>query len=121
MKKFSMFMALLAFGIFTSQSSIAAVSDAKTAGAAIVLDATTNVPGSSVINFNPSAQVSISVSSDTTAFAVAGGHDAVQGKDQGQNYGMASDSSNVFWSNAGTTAYATVSASNSSAFSGWNK
>lgn len=113
-------MAILALSILASSASFADVSWDGTAGAAITIDATANVTGSSVIVFNPSAQVSISGGSAPTSFAVEAVHDAVQGKDVGQKYGMAADSSNVFWISA-SEAYTATTATNSSPFSSWNK
>jgi hypothetical protein len=106
-----------------SSASAATTTASATAGAQLVIPvSTTVIPGASNLTFQPSAQVSISASSEQTSFAVESGHDAVQGKEAGQNYGMAADSSNVFWVNSVTEAYGTVAATNSTAFpSPWNR
>jgi len=117
-KTITSFMAIMALCFMTSSAFAAA--NTATAGDALTVTVS-NVTGASDLTFQPSAQVSISCESSATSFAAEAGHDAVQGKDAGQNYGMASDSSTVFWVNAKTTAYDTVSATNSTAFSSWYK
>lgn len=121
-KTITSFMAILALCFMASSAS--AVDATATAGAQLVIAVDTGViPGATNLTFQPSSQVSISASSERTNFAVAAGHDAVQGKEAGQNYGMASDSSNVWWISALATPYAAIDVTNSSYFSAnnWNR
>ena len=122
-KTITSFMALFALCFMASYAS--ATDAAATGGAALTITvdtSATGIPGASDLVFQPSAQISISVSTVKTSFAATSGHDAVQGKEAGQNYGMASDSSNVFWVSALTTPYAAIDTTNSSFFgSPWNR
>ena len=90
------FMSILAL-CFMASSAFAAQNEAEAGAPLTVTVAAASIPGASDLIFQPSSQVSISAYSSKTAFAAEAGHDAVQGKDAGQNYGMASDSSNVYW------------------------
>lgn len=117
-KKFIFIAAILGLSFISSYASALTFSGEK--GASIVINAT-NVANSSPLRFEPSAQVNMAGGSEATCFAVIGGHDAVKGKEAGQNYGMAADSSNVFWIAAPATFPTTFADTNSTTISTWNR
>lgn len=116
-------MAILALGLIVSSAFAATINFSGSTGASITITPTALVPGAQPLVFNPSSQVNISGGTERTGFAVYTGHEAVKGKDAGQNYGMASDSNDVFWIKAPATYAALSGKTNSTAFTGtgWNR
>ncbi len=114
-------------GLFFIASSVSAATtnwdnssaDGPTGAVTIAVDNTT-IPGAEPVVFEPSTQVNISGGSETTSFSAMAGHEAVKGKDAGQNYGMAADSSAVFWIKS-PAAYSAVTGTNSTALAGYHK
>lgn len=119
-KKLTSFMAITVLLFCASMASAANMSQTD-AGGAVTVDAS-NVTGANDVIFQPSSQVNISGASEETSFAAISGHQAVAGKEAGQNYGMAADSSNVFWLAAAST-FPTLTDTNSGYFStnSWNR
>lgn len=114
-------MAILALG-FIASSAFATSFSQTAAGDAVTMTVDTGlIPGATNVSFQPSAQVNMAGASETTSFALVSGHEAVRGKEAGQNYGMASDSSNVFWIAAPADFPTDFADTNSTNISGWNR
>ena len=107
--------------IASSASAVTNWDNSTSPGSTVTITVdTTVIPGGTDLVFQPSAQVNISGGSESGSFATMAGHEGTQGKDSGQNYGMASDSSNVFWVVAPAT-YTAITAVDSAAFTGYNR
>ena len=124
-RKITSLMAILALGFIASSASATNLDNGTTGGTVTVTVNTTTIPGATNLVFQPSSQVLMRGQSIRTAFAAISGHAAVEGKEAGQHYGMASDSSNVFWqaaeTNALPTSYATTNSSNFTTANNWNR
>lgn len=122
-KKITTLMTILALGLIASSASAAPIYYSGLKGATITITPTALVPGATPLIFNPSAEVNISGGTVTTSFSVMAGHEAVKGKDAGQNYAMAADSNAVFWQKAPATYVAITANTNSAPFQAatWNR
>lgn len=121
-RKISSLMAILALGFIASMASATNMNSSSAGGPVAIAVNTTLIPGGTNVTFQPSSQVNIRGTSVRTSFAAISGHEAVKGKAAGQNYGMAADSSNVFWQAAPDTFPSTYANTNSGGFqSGWNR
>ena len=119
-KKITSFVILLSLGIFASNVSAVDIVQSTAGGPVTIAVDNTVIPGGTNVEFQPSSQVLVSGGSVRTSFAVMTGHEAVRGKEAGQNYGMAADSASVFWIAAPAT-YTDITATNSTAFSSYNR
>jgi hypothetical protein len=119
-RKFTSLMAILALGFIASSASAVGFVQSTPGGEVTIAVNTTKIPGGTSVAFQPSAQVNVSGVSVMTSFAVMTGHEAVKGKEAGQNYGMSADSSNVFWIAAPAT-YTDITTTNSLGFSSYNR
>jgi hypothetical protein len=93
-------LAAITFCLFTSSNVFAvdySQGDIGTAEANIVTIVTAGVADADNIRFQASAQVRMSGHSVATAFAHGAYHTQVEGKKNGRQFGMASDSSSTFW------------------------
>jgi len=115
-------MAILALGFIASTASAVDMVQGTPGGEVTIAVNTAVIPGGTPVSFQPSAQVNMDGASIRTSFAVMSGHEAVKGKEAGQNYAMAADSSNVFWQAAPAT-FGTLTATNSTPFNttAWNR
>lgn len=130
MKKITLFITAAALCYIAVQAQAVDIVQGN-AGEQVTITVNTGlINGAQDVAFDPSAQVLMHGASETTAFSAISGHEAVQGKDAGQNYGMASDSSKVWWISSDPDNTNTLSISNtttwtdtnSSSFTGvWNK
>lgn len=121
-RKFMPLMAILALGFIASSASAKVFTQTAPGDAVKMTVDKVKIPGAADVNFQPSSKVQMAGASQVTSFALISGHEAVRGKEAGQNYGMASDSSNVFWEQAPAT-FPTFTDSNSGPFqnSPWNR
>ena len=122
MKKARYITAGLLFCALSATSTVYAAGTAVTnanPGEALTITGT-GVPGAKNVVFTPSTNVNMSADSMATSFAVNGWHDQADQKKNGQAYGMAADSNKMFFLDISTTAGVAVTATNSTAFSGWN-
>ena len=89
-------------------------------GSTIEIDASTGIPGSDVMRFNPSPQVQMSWWTNRDGFAHNAVHTAAIETPGGMVYGMAGDTNKVFWMSAAPANFAltAVSTANSTEFKG---
>lgn len=120
MKKRLIILSTIVFSLFLTHNVYAASGDYTQAENIVTID-TTNVTDADDISFQASAQVNISGQSSATSFAHGAYHAQVEGKKNGRQFGMAADSSSIFWQEIETTAVATIDATTSAEFTGWIK
>ena len=99
MKRTMMIIMAMAFSMLMAVSANAGpIAGGPTApGATIEMDASTGIPGSEELVFNPSPQVEMVYYSNRDGFAHAAVHAAAKGTDGGMSYAMASDTNKVYW------------------------
>ncbi len=115
------FLAAIVFCIVTSNNAFA-VAYAHPADSNLVTIVTDGVTDADDIIFQASAQVRMSGHSVATAFAHAAYHTQVEGKKNGRQFGMASDSSSTYWQDIETNDVITVTFTTSADFTGnWVK
>ena len=121
MKKVLSILSLTALSMFLT-STVYAADTTYTQAENVVTITTTNVPDSDTINFQASAQVNFTGVSSPTSFAHAAYHTQVLGKKNGRQFGMATDSSSVFWNDISAAGdLLTVDATTSAEFTDFNK
>lgn len=120
MKKILCALTVISLSIFSFSIDRADAVSLNTDGAQVTI--TAGVTGASDIVFTPSTNVYIRGTSVATSWAAAAWHEQALGKDTGQAYGMAANSSRIAWQNLKTvTAALTFTGTNASAFtSPWN-
>lgn len=126
MKKLSLLLASIAtLFLIANMATSADIAQVDAGDPVTIAVNTAVVAGATNVQFDPSAQVLMHGNSVREAFMAVSGHTSVQGKEAGQNYGMASDSSKVWWESAETdqiTNTSTFTATNSAGFTGnWLK
>lgn len=119
-RKYASFFAILALGFIASPVSATNFTQSTAGGPVTMTVNTAVIPGGTDVAFMPSSQVNVAGASVTTSFAAITGHQAVAGKEAGQNYGMAADSASVFWTAAAAT-FPTFTDTNSQTIVGWTR
>ncbi|WP_419174904.1 hypothetical protein [Desulfosediminicola sp.] len=120
MKKTILALTGLAIFSFMIASSANASSVSGSDGAAVTITAT-SVTGATSLVFQPSAKVNMNGATAATAFGINAWHTGSAGKEKGQRYAMASDSSQIFWQDISSTGTpGAVAGTNASAYSNWN-
>ncbi len=96
MKKYMILGSAVVFSLSMASSALAEQGWKNSPGEMFTISAGT-VPGAQPIEFKPSSQVNMQGKSVTTKYAHHAYHEQAKGKKQGQDYGMTSDKSVIFW------------------------
>jgi hypothetical protein len=121
MKKILGLMIIMGCFLFVAGQSFANCDLANGSGGAAVECATDNVAGVSTFNFSPSPAVITDGDSFQNKFVIGAVHEQALDNTGGKEYGMAYDSTKVYWFDvSGTDTMEAVTGSDSSIFSSWN-
>ena len=116
----SFLVATAAIGIFGFSNANATAFTQSEAGAPVTM--TIAVAGAPNFQFNPSTNVVLDGQSDATSFAIYSYHENVLNKNSGQEYGMTSGVNKIYFLDiSSSTAASTPTATDSTAFTGWNQ
>lgn len=120
MKKVLSILSILVLSLFLAYNAFAA-NYAQSDN--LVTVSATNVSTADDIVFQASAQVAMSGASEATSFAHAAHHNQALGKKHGRQFGMAADTSTIWWDDIEDGTVLTITATSYTVFStaGWNK
>ena len=119
MKKVLSILSIIALSMFVTSTVYAAAY--TQADNVVTVDASTVADADDIL-FQASAQVNFTGVSEATSFAHAAYHTQVIGKKNGRQFGMAADSSSIFWLDISTAGdLLTVDATTSAEFTDFNK
>ena len=117
MKKVLSILSIIALSMFLT-STVYAADTTYTQDTNVITITANNVTDAEDIEFQASAQVNFTGVSSETSFAHAAFHTQVIGKKNGRQFGMAADSSSIWWKDISTaTDLLTVDATTSLEFS----